>query len=134
MIDDGNRKRKGSKTRHRTKRRTTALRRDALPNTHRLRHRQPTISHEKLDAYLAATAKFVGERNHDRAGLRKAGANLEEILHLLKTGTDPASVTNLIETAVKQYGVALAKANESLDELKTTAKEALGLSAEPEST
>ena len=134
MSDDGKQKRRGGKSRQRIKRRTTALLRDALPMP---RHRQPTIDHEKLDAYLAAAAKFVDDIHHDRAGLRKSGANLEEIVHLLKAGTDPASIQHQIESAVEQYRAALAKANESFDdlrELKTIAKEALGLSAEPQST
>lgn len=99
--------------------------------------RQPTINQEKLDAYLAAAAKHVDDRNHDRADLRKSGANLEQIVQLLKSGTDPASIQHEIESAVEQFRADIAKANEALDdfrELKTKAKEALGLSAEPQST
>lgn len=137
MSDDGKQTRRGGKSRQRTKRRTTALLRDALPNTPLPRHRQPTINHEKMDAYLAAAAKLVDDMNHDRAGLRKSGANLEEIVRLLKTGIDPASIEHDIESAVVQFRAEIAKANRALDdmkELKTIAKEALGLSAEPQTT
>ena len=50
MSDDGKQTRRGGKSRQRTKRRTTALLRDALPNTPLPRRRQPTINHEKLEA------------------------------------------------------------------------------------
>src|ERR1035441_1224066 len=92
MSDDGKQKRRGGKSRQRTKRRTTALLRDAPPKTPLPRHRLPTINHEKLDAYLAAVEKFVDNRNRDLADLRKSRAKLEEIVHLLKTGTDPAGI------------------------------------------
>jgi hypothetical protein len=137
MSYDGKRKRRGGKSRQRTKRRTTALLRDALPNTPLPRHRQPTINHEKLETYLAAVEKFVDDRNRDLADLRKSRANLEEIVRLLKTGTDPASIEHDIESAVVQIRAEGAKANGALDdmkELKTVAKEALGLSAGPQST
>ena len=91
MSKDGKQKRRGGKSRQRTKRRTTALLRDAPPKTPLPRHRQPTINHEKLEAYLAAVEKFVDNRNRDLAELRKSGANLEKIVQLLKTATDPAS-------------------------------------------
>jgi len=137
MSYDGKHTRRGGKSRQRTKRRTSALLRDAPPNTPLPRHRQPTINHEKLDAYLAAAAKFVDDRNRDLADLRKSGAKFEEIVHLLKTGTDPASIQHDIESAVVQLQADVAKANGALDdmkELKTVAKEALGLSAEPQNT
>src|ERR1017187_9137263 len=70
MSDDGKQKRRGGKSRQRTKRRTTPL----------PRHRQPTINHEKLEAYLAAVEKFVDNRNRDLAELRRSGANLEKIV------------------------------------------------------
>jgi hypothetical protein len=91
MSDGGKHKRRGRKT-NRTKRRTTAL----------PRHRQPTINHEKLEAYLAAAAKFVDALEHDGAELRKSRLKLDEIVHLLKTGTDPASIQDYIESAVEQ--------------------------------
>lgn len=137
MSDGGKRKRRGGKSRPRTKGRTSALLRNALPNTPLPRHRQPTINHEKLEAYLAAAAKLVDDINHERADLRKSGAKFEEIVHLLKTGINPASIQHDIESAVEQFRADVAKANESLDDLKklkTIAKEALGLSAEPQST
>ena len=127
MSDDGRRKRRGGKSRQRTKRRTTAL----------PRHRQPTINHEKLEAYLAAVEKFVDARNRDLAQIRKCGANLDEIVRLLKSGTDPASIQHDIERAVVQLRANVAKANAEFDdrtELKTIAREALGLSAEPQTT
>ena len=130
MSDDGKRKRRGGKSRQRTKRPTTALLRDALPKTPLPRHRQPTINHEKLEAYLAAVEKFVDARNHDRAELRKSGANLEEIVRLLKSGTDPASIQHEIESAVEQFRADIAKANEALDdmkELKTISQGSSGL-------
>ncbi len=77
--------------------------------------------------------KLVDDINHERAGIRKSGANFEEIVHLLKTGTDPASIQHDIESAVEQFRADIAKANEALDDLralKTIAKEALGLSAD----
>lgn len=135
MSDDGKQKRRGGKT-SRTKRRTTALRRDALPNTPLPRHRQPIINHEKMDAYLAAAAKFEDALEHDGAELRKSRLKLDEIVHLLKTGTDPASIQDYIESAVEQTRATL-RASQSvgdLKKLKTIAKEALGLDAEPRST
>lgn len=137
MSYDDKQKRRGGKSRQRTKRRTSPLLRGALPKVPLPRHRQPTINHEKMEAYLAAAAKLANDINHDRADLRKSGLNLEEIVQLLNTGTDPASILNLIETAVEQFRAATAKATESLDdlkELKTIAKEALGLRAEPQSS
>jgi DNA-binding transcriptional MerR regulator len=134
MSDDGKRNRRGGKT-NRTKRRTTA--RDVLPNTPLPRHRQPTINHEKIEAYLAAAAKHVDDRKHDRAKLRKSGANLEEIVQLLKSGTDPASIQHEIESAVEQFRADIAKVNEALDDLKklkTIAREALGLGTQTRST
>ena len=125
------------KSRQRTKRPTTALLRGALPKRPLPRRRQPTINHEKLDAYLAAVEKFVDNRNRDLADLRKSRAKLEEIVRLLKTGTDPAGIQHPIESAVEQLRAEVAKAKGALDdmkELKTVAKEALGLSAEPQST
>ena len=135
MSDDGKQKRRGGKSRQRTKRRTTTLLRDALPNTPLPRHRQPTINHEKLDVYLAAVAKFTDALERDTAKLRKSRLKLDEIVRLLKTGTDPASIQNDIESAAVQLRAEVAKANGALDdmkELKTIAKEALGLSAEPQ--
>ena len=137
MSDDGKQKRRGGKSRQRTKRRTTALLHHALPNTPLPRHRQPNINHEKMGAYLAAAAELVDDINYERADLRKSGAKFEEIVHLLKTGTDPASIQQDIESAVVELRAYVAKANGALDdmkELKTVAKEALGLSAEPQST
>jgi hypothetical protein len=127
MSYDGKQKRRGGKSRQRTKGRTSPL-----PH-----HQQPTINHEKMEAYLAAAAKHVDDRKQDRSELRKSGANLEEIVQLLKSGTDPASIQHEIESAVEQFRADIAKANEALDdlmELKTIAKEALGLGAEPRST
>ncbi len=60
MSDDDKRKPKGGKSRQQTKRRITALLRDALPKNPLPRHQQPTINHEKMDAYLAAAAKVGG--------------------------------------------------------------------------
>jgi len=120
MSYDGKQKRRGGKSRQRTKRRTSPL----------PRHRQPTINHEKMEAYLAAAAKLADDINRDRADLRKSGLNIEEIVQLLNTGTDPASILNQIESAVEQFRADVAKANEALDdlkELKTIAKEALGI-------
>ena len=120
MSYDGKQKRRGGKSRQPTKRRTSPL----------PRHRQPTINHEKMEAYLAAAAKHADDRKQDRAELRKSGANLEEIAQLLKSGTDPASIQHEIESAVEQFRADVAKANEALDdlkELKTIAKEALGI-------
>jgi hypothetical protein len=136
MSDGGKRKRRGGKSRQRTTRRTSALLRDALPNTPLPRQRRPTIDHEKMDAYLAAVAKFVDALEHDGAELRKSRLKLDEIVHLLKTGTDPASIQDYIESAVEQTRATL-RASQSVDDLKklkTIAKEALGLGTEPRST
>ena len=137
MSDDDKRKPRGGKSRQQTKRRITSLLRDALPNTPLPRHRQPTINQEKLDAYLAAVAKFVEDRNRDLAELRKSGANLKKIVQLLKTAADPARTEHDIESAVEKYREAIAKANGTLDdmrELKTVGREVLGLSAERQTT
>ena len=130
MSDDGKQKRRGGKSRHRAKRGTNALLRDALPKVPLPRHRQPTINDEKMAAYLAAAAKFSDALNHDGAQLGRAGSNLDEIVRMLNAGTDPASIRNIIESALEQQRVALAKTNEILDdlkELKTMAKEILAL-------
>lgn len=128
MSDNGRQKPRSGKARHRTKRRMSALLRDA-PRVPLPRQRQPA-NREKMRACLATAEKLTDDINHDRADLRKSGANLEEIVHLLNTGTDPASIQNLIESSVQQHLAAIAKTKESLDDLKelrTAAKEALGL-------
>ena len=52
--------------------------------------------------------------------------NLDEIISLLNAGTDPASIRNIIETAVEECRVTVAKGKETLDDFKelfTTAEE-----------
>jgi hypothetical protein len=86
---------------------------------------------------LAAVAKFTDALERDTAKLRKSRLKLDEVVRLLKTGTDPVSIQHDIESAVVQLRAEGAKANGALDdmkELKTVAKEALGLNAEPQTT
>lgn len=125
MIDDGKRRPRRSKTRHQTKRQTSVLRRDALPNVPPPRHRQPTINDEKMAAYLSAAAKFEDTLKHDYAELRKSRLKLDEIVQLLNSGADPASITDIVESAIEQLRATI-RASQTLDdlkELKTTARE-----------
>lgn len=99
MSDDGKQKRRGGKSRQRTKRRITALRRDALP-TPLPRRRQPSIDKD-VASHLAAAAEFADTLEHDGAELQKSRLKLDEIVQLLNSGTDPASIMNLIESALQ---------------------------------
>jgi hypothetical protein len=125
MSDDGKRKRRGGKT-SRTKRRTNAQLRDALPNVPLPRHRQPTINPKETTAHLATAAEIADELEHDRAELGKAGSKLEEIVHMLNAGTDPASITNIIESALEQHQASVAKTKQTLDDLKEVSAKILG--------
>jgi hypothetical protein len=136
MSKDGKQKRRGGKNRESSGRRRRTLRREALP-TPLPRHRPPTINDKKIESCLAAAAEFVDALEHDRAELQKSGLKLDEIVHLLNSGTDPASIMNIIESAVQECRVTFAEGRKTLGdlkELKTMAREALGLSAEPQST
>jgi hypothetical protein len=128
MSNDGKQKRRGSKRRQNTKRRTGALRRDALPNAPLPRHRQPTINDKNGACYLTA-AEFADALEHHHAELLKSRLNLDYIVHLLKAGTDSASIRNIIETAVEECRMTFAKGKETLDDFKellTTAEDAPG--------
>jgi hypothetical protein len=118
MSHDGGQKRRGGKSRQSTKRRRSALHRDALPNVPLPRHRQPAINDRKRASCLAAAAPFADALEHHRAELRKSRLNLDEIVHLLKAGTDPASIRNIIETAVEECRVTYAKGKETFDDFK----------------
>ena len=110
MSHDGGQKRRGGKSRQSTKRRRSALHRDALPNVPLPRHRQPAINDRKRASCLAAAAPFADALEHHRAELRKSRLNLDEIVHLLNAGTDPASIRNIIESAVKECRVIFVRA------------------------
>jgi len=140
MSDYGNQKRRGGKSRQRTKPRTIrfssdenapieklmeATRQspdsrlhDALPNISLPRHRPPAINHEKMVACLAAAAKFADAIEADRAELGKSASNLNQITRMLNAGIDPARNTDILESALEQHRAALAKAHETLDDLK----------------
>ncbi len=126
MSDNGNQKGRSGKSRQRTKRPTSALLRDALPNVPLPRHRQPTINHKETTAHLATAAEIADELEHDRAELGMAGSKLEEIVHMLNAGTDPASITNIIESAFEQHRAALAKTKQTLDDLKEVSAKMVG--------
>ena len=116
MID-GKRKRRGSKTRHRRKRRTSALRRDALPNLPLPHHRQPTINDEKMAAHLDAP-KLADALEHHGAELQKSRLKLDEIVHLLNSGTDPASIMNIIESTIQECRVIFAVGRKTLGDFR----------------
>lgn len=118
MSHDGEQKRRGGKSRKSTKRRRGALHRDALPSVPLPRHRQPSANDRKRASRLIAAAEFADALEHHRAELRKSRLNLDEIVHLLKGGTDPASISNIIETAVEECRVICAKGRETFDDFK----------------
>ena len=76
------------------------------------------LTMRRLEAYLAAAAKFADALEHDTAELRKSRLKLDEIVHLLKTGTDPASIMNIIESAVEECRVTFAKGRKTLGDFK----------------
>jgi hypothetical protein len=129
MSKDGKQKRRGGKSRESTERRRGTLRRDALP-TPLPRHQQPTINDKKMASCLAAAAEFADALENDGAELRKSRFKLDEIVHLLNSGTDPASIMNIIESAVQECRVTSAEGRKTLGhlkELRTLAWEAFGL-------
>ena len=75
--------------------------REALP-TPLPHHRPRTINDKKMASCLAAAAKFTDALKHDGAELRKSRLKLDEIVILFKTGAEPASIMNLIESAVQE--------------------------------
>ena len=141
MSDDGKQKRRGGETRQQTERRTmrfsgdenapieklteaTRLSPGALP-----RHRQPAINDQKMVACLAAAAKFADAIEADRAELGKSASNLNQIARMLNSGIDPACIIEILESVLEQHRTALAKAHETLDDLKelrTMAMQVLG--------
>jgi hypothetical protein len=117
MSEDSKQKRRGGKSRESTGRRRGTLRREALP-TPMPRHPQQTTNDEKMAAYLAAAAKFTDALEHDGAKLRKSRLKLDEIVNLLKTGTEPASIMNIIESVVQECRVTFAEGGKTLDDFK----------------
>lgn len=129
MSHDGKQKRRGGKKRPRTKRRTSALRRDDLPGAPLPRHRQPAINNKTMVSRLAASPEFADALEHQRVELRKSRLKLDEIVQLLNSGTRPASIMNLIESAVQECRVTFAEGRETLEDWKefyTMAEEAPG--------
>jgi hypothetical protein len=127
MRHEGKQKRKGGKKRQRTKRRTSALHRDDLPNAPLPRHRQPAINNEMMVSRLAASPEFADALELQHAELRKSRLHLDEIVRLLKAGTDPASISNIIESAVEECRVTFVKGRETLGkQFYTMAEEASG--------
>ncbi|MBZ5608796.1 MAG: hypothetical protein LAP38_11085 [Acidobacteriia bacterium] len=116
MSKDGKQKLRGGKSRESTGRRRGTLRRESVP-TPLPRHRQPPITDEKIAAHLAA-AKFTDALEHDGAELRKSRLKLDEIVNLLKTGTEPASIMNLIESAIQECRGTFAEGRKTLGDFK----------------
>jgi hypothetical protein len=117
MSKDGKQKRRGGKSRESTERRRGTLRRDALL-TPLPRHRQPTINDKKMASCLAAAAEFADALENDGAELRKSRFKLDEIVHLLNSGTDPARIMNIIESAVQECRVTFAEGRKTLGDFK----------------
>jgi len=116
MSKDGKQKRRGGKSRETEPRRGT-LRREALP-TPLPRHRPPTINDKKMASRLAAAAEFAAALENDEAELRKSRLKLDEIVHLLNSGTDPASIMNIIESAAQECRVTFARGRKTLGDFK----------------
>jgi hypothetical protein len=117
MSKDGKQKRRGGKSRESTERRRGTLRRDALP-TPLPRHQQPTINDKKRASCLAAATDFADALEQHLAEVRKSRSNLDEIVRLLNTGTDPASIINIIESAIEDCRVSFAKGGKTLGDFK----------------
>ena len=80
-------------------------------------------------ACLAAAAKFADAIEADRAELGKSASNLNQIARMLNSGIDPACIMEILESVLEQHRTALAKAHETLDDLKelrTMAMQVLG--------
>ena len=119
MSHDGEQKRRGGKSRKSTKQRTGILHRNALPNVPLPRHgQQPTINGKKGASCLTVATEFADALKHHNAELRKSRLNLDHIVRLLDAGTDPASIRNVIETAVEEFRVTLARGKETLGDFK----------------
>lgn len=71
-----------------------------------------------MAAYLAAAAKFTDAVEHDGAELRKSRLKLDEIVNLLRTGTEPASIMNIIESAVQECRATFAGGGKTLGDFK----------------
>ena len=95
MSKDRKQKRGGGKSRNRT-----ARRRGALPTP--LPHRRPAINDKQMAFCLSHSAELADALEHHRDELRKSRLKLDEIVHLLNAGTDPASIMNIIESAVEE--------------------------------
>jgi hypothetical protein len=117
MSKDGKQKRRGGKSRGSTEPRRGILRREALP-TPLPRHRPPTINDKKMASRLAAAAEFAAALENDEAELRKSRLKLDEIVHLLNSGTDPASIMNIIESAAQECRVTFARGRKTLGDFK----------------
>jgi hypothetical protein len=118
MSQDGKQKRRGGKKLQRTQRRTSAEHRDDLPNAPLPRHRQPAINNKMMVSRLAASPEFADALEQQHAELRKSRLKLDEIVHLLNSGTDPASIMNIIESAVQECRVNFAEGRKTLAAFK----------------
>jgi hypothetical protein len=67
---------------------------------------------------LAAAAEFADDLENKAAELRKSRLKLDEIVHLLNFGTDPASIMNIIESAVQECRVTFAGGGKTLGDFK----------------
>ena len=94
------------------------------------KRRQPTIRHQQMAQFLAATAKVADALRGNLAELGKSGSNLNQVAYMLNAGTAPPRIMNIIQTALQEHGAVVAKLNETLTdalEIRTMAMEALGL-------
>ena len=80
MSDDGRQKRRGGKSRQRTKPRTSALLRDALPNVPLPRHRQPTLKTKKTDRDLFDQQLIRVHNDYIGPALKEAIARANSVL------------------------------------------------------
>jgi hypothetical protein len=94
------------------------------------RRHQPTVKDNALTAYLAATAKIKDALKDSLAELGKSGSNLNQIAYMLNANTAPPRIMNIIESAINEHTVLVARHEEvfkDLDELRTMAMDAWGL-------
>ena len=117
MSKDGKRKGRGEKSRESTGRRRGILRHEGQP-TPLPRHRPPTTNDKKVASCLAAAAELAASLERDVAELQKSRLKLDEIVHLLSSGTDPASIMNIIESAVHECRVTFAEGRKTLGDFK----------------
>jgi hypothetical protein len=94
------------------------------------RRHQPTVNEQGLTAYLGATAKVKDALKESLAELGKSGSNLNQIAYMLNANTAPPRIMNIIESAINEHNVLLARHDavfKDLDELRAMAMDALGL-------